>query len=96
VLPWNCEYKALEEQPSAEENRTSVREANSRGELVSWSPVSTACPGCGQRGVLEVRQVMDLQAAGFSLAGVQLKFPGRLGWEFRCTSCGESGPAEPK
>jgi predicted RNA-binding Zn-ribbon protein involved in translation (DUF1610 family) len=63
----------------------------------NWLLASTACPVCGVRNVVEVRRVLRAKPLGtFSLAGTQMKFSARDGWEYRCTNCGAQGPAEPK
>jgi hypothetical protein len=81
-----------EEQAAAE-----VAAANAASILIGWSPCRATCPHCGLRGTAEVRQCYRVQPPGsFSLAGVQVKFPARLGWEFRCGICGVSGSAAPK
>lgn len=73
-----------------------VREANAAGKLAEWSPCTAHCPKCGKQTV-EVRQVLRAKKLGtFSLSGVNMKFPVELGWEYRCTSCKATGPAEPK
>jgi hypothetical protein len=72
-----------------------IQAANEAGLIVDWSPCRAACPACSKRTV-EVRQAWRLQTRGFSLAGVQAKFPAVPGWVYRCTSCGVSGAATPK
>lgn len=73
-----------------------LRQANEAGLIVTWSPCRATCPACGEE-KLEVRQVLKAKPIGsFSLAGMQTKFPVSLGWEYRCTGCGATGPAEPK
>ncbi len=67
--------------------------------LVDWSPCSarTTCPKCRTAGQMEVRQVMNLKPfTAQSLAGVQLKTTGKIGWVYRCLACGDTGPTEPK
>ena len=81
--------------------QAAVAEANARGFLLGWTLVRTACPACGQRNVVEVRQRVALEAkpAGtYSIAGVQDKVVAteRPVWDYRCTRCGASGLAEPK
>lgn len=83
--------------PSAEDNAAAIAAANAAGQLVDWSRVGTACPKCGTRDVVDVRQVLRLQKPGtFSLAGVQVKAPAALAWEYRCSACGATGSAEPR
>jgi hypothetical protein len=65
------------------------------GEAADWLPVSSACPACGVRGVVRVREVMRVTGPAY-LAGARVKYSARPGWEFRCTACGAAGPAEPK
>lgn len=75
-----------------------VAAANAAGQLADWSPYrgSAACPACGSH-ELNVRQVLQTRPpGGWSLAGTQDKYPAQIGWEYRCTSCGKTGPAEPK
>lgn len=65
------------------------------GVLVPWTPYvgRTPCPRCGRLHTTELRQVYRVRPPGdWSLAGVQLKYPAEIGWEYRCTSCGDTGP----
>lgn len=63
----------------------------------NWVPATNACPDCAVTGALEVREVLRAKPVGtFSLAGNQMKFSARWGWEYRCGSCGASGEAAPK
>jgi lysyl-tRNA synthetase class I len=72
-----------------------LRAASEEGLLADWSPCTAGCPAC-HRETVEVRQVYRAKPIGtWSLAGVQAKFPVTLGWEYRCTSCGKTGAAEP-
>ncbi len=75
-----------------------VAELNESGQLVPWTPYygSAVCPACGGHEI-DVRQVFKVTPPGkWSLAGVQRKYPARITWEYRCNSCGDTGPAEPK
>jgi hypothetical protein len=83
--------------PSHEENLALVAQANAAGQLAPPTRVRAACPGCGNTGVIDVRQVMRLQRPGtFSLAGAQAKAPGRIVWVYKCSACGAEGDAAPK
>lgn len=86
----------MTESPSHEANVAAVAAANAAGQLVDWTRTGTACPKCKTRDVVDVRQVFRLQKPGtFSLAGMQLKAPATLAWEYRCSACGAGGSAEP-
>lgn len=64
--------------------------------MMDWRLVTSPCPDCGKRSAVEVRQVLVVQKPGtYSLAGTPDKVVARAGWEYRCTSCGVSGPAAP-
>lgn len=85
------------ESPTHEENLALLAEANAAGQLAGPLRVGTACPECGQRDVIDVRQVLKLKdPATVSLAGVQTKFTGRIGWVYKCSACGAEGSAAPK
>ena len=78
--------------------REEVDAVNASGVLVGWSPYrgSAVCPACGSN-ELDVRQVVRVaQPGNWSLAGVQAKYPAQIGWQYRCTACGQTGSAEPK
>lgn len=85
------------EQPTHEENLALLAEANAAGQLAGPLRVGAACPECGERDVIDVRQVLRLQEPGtWSLAGAQTKYPGRIGWVYKCSACGAEGSAAPK
>lgn len=101
-MGWGFESLAAHAAKRQEAVTTTTREevdtVNASGVLVDWSPYrgSAVCPACGSH-ELEVRQVIQVQPPGnWSLAGVQTKYPAQIGWQYRCTPCGKTGPAEPK
>lgn len=54
----------------------------------AWQPIhNDVCPGCGERGFLEVRQLIP--------AGSGAGAPPRMQTEYRCHGCGANGPARP-
>lgn len=58
--------------------------------------VSSACPACAVRHVLDVEVRLDVQPpGGWSLAGVQPKRPARENWAYTCTRCGSTGITVP-
>lgn len=55
---------------------------------------STACPGCGARDAVYVREVFTAKPVGsFSLAGAQMKFSATRSLVYECSLCGDTGPA---
>ena len=60
-------------------------------------PVTTACPGCGQRGNVTITKKYKAKDIGtFSLAGQQMKFSVREILEMACGACGDTGEAVPR
>lgn len=54
--------------------------------------VSSACPACGIRHVMDVRETMEASPLGTSsVSGSQLKVTARQTWQYTCTECGASG-----
>lgn len=59
--------------------------------------VTTPCPECKMRNVVDVREAFILADVGtFSLAGSGLNFSARKAWLYKCSSCGAQGTGEPK
>lgn len=55
---------------------------------------STACPACGVRYAVYVREVFTAKPIGsFSLAGAQMKFSAIRSLVYECSLCGDTGPA---
>ncbi|GAA3236062.1 hypothetical protein [Actinocorallia longicatena] len=58
--------------------------------------VSSACPSCGTRHVIDLEELPPPRAAGMYNAARTPAKPGtREAWRYRCTNCGQSGSAQP-
>lgn len=56
--------------------------------------VSSACPSCGTRHVVDVRQTLTAKPDGtYSIAGAWPKVVASETWIYHCTSCGTTGNA---
>lgn len=58
--------------------------------------VSTACPSCRARHVIDLEEIFEVKPPGmYTVAGPGKKAGVREAWRYRCTECGTSGKAEP-